>query len=279
MLDPVGNTLFEGQAGPANWASTPHKTLVGSLQQATAGAPKADAVCACFAGLLTPDDKKRAEIELSVLYPGAKVEARPDYHAALAACPDGTDCCVIAGTGSTVFSWQGDDVVKSGGGGYLLGDRGSAFRYGRAVVQRFFEQPTEVSERILSAIEANFGTRDVSAVVAEVYRRSSPPAFLATFATTLAEEAEAGEAYAKSLIAEESRELAAIVARHIASFASDSDSPCIVLAGGLWQSHPTYRPAFESALAQALEPRCPRISLLETPAVVGAARLARRLIP
>lgn len=278
MLDPGGNTLFEGQSGPANWASTPQKTLVGNLRQATAGAPRAEAVCACFAGLLTPDDKKRAEIELSVLFPGAKIEARPDYHAALAACPDGTDCCVIAGTGSTVFSWRGAEVVKSGGGGYLLGDRGSAFRYGRAVVQRFFEQPNDVSERVLSAIEANFGTRDVSAVVAEVYRRSSPPAFLATFATTLAEEAEAGEGYAQSLIAEESRELASIVAKHLDQFAPGSDSPYIVLAGGLWQSHASYRPAFESALAGALEPRSPRVSLLETPAVVGAARLARRLI-
>lgn len=279
MLDPRGNTLFEGQAGPANWASTPQKTLVGSLQQATSDAPKADAVCACFAGLLTPDDKKRAEIELSVLFPGAKVEARPDYHAALAACPDGTDCCVIAGTGSTVFSWQGDEVVKSGGGGYLLGDRGSAFRYGRAVVQRFFEMPGEVSERVLSAIEFNFGTRDVSAVVAAVYRRSSPPAFLATFATTLGEEADGGESYAESLIAEESAALAAIVAKHLDLYAPDSSLPSIVLAGGLWHSHPRYRPAFETALAQALEPRNPRISSLETPAVVGAARLARRLIP
>ncbi len=279
MLDPVGNTLFEGQAGPANWASTPQKTLVGSLLQATAGAPKADAVCACFAGLLTPDDKKRAEIELSVLFPGARVEARPDYHAALAACPEGTDCCVIAGTGSTVFSWQGDEVVKSGGGGYLLGDRGSAFRYGRAVVQRFFERPTDVSERVLATIESNFGTRDVSSVVAEVYRRSSPPAFLATFAATLAEEADAGEEYARSLIAEESSELASIVARHLDAFAPASTEPKVVLAGGLWQSHGRYRLAFEFALAQAVSPRVPHVSLLDTPAVVGAARLARRLIP
>lgn len=284
--DERGESRYEGQSGPANWASTPREELRRHLREATRGFPRPDAVCGCFAGLLTDQDRRACEQELESLFPGARVEARPDTHAALAACPDFVDACVIAGTGSAVFSWAGapfgDRVVRSGGGGYLLGDHGSGFRYGLAVVKEFFTtQGDRADERLRRRVAKVFGSTEPDAMAATLYRQPSPAAFLAQFATDLALEARRGEAYALATIEEETQRLAATVGQHLSRHArSDAATPYrVFVTGGLWKSDPIYLHRFTETTTALLAPRILLIENLETPAVEGAARLAQRLCP
>ena len=98
-----GAILHQGQAGPANLANTPPGRLQNHLYRATENSPAPDFVCGCFAGLLTADDRSRANDILARTFPSAKVRSEPDYYAALMASED-ADVCVVAGTGSVVCS-------------------------------------------------------------------------------------------------------------------------------------------------------------------------------
>src|SRR5205807_213868 len=146
-----GNTVFRGEAGPANLSTTPNDQLQANLRKALHNAPQPNFACACFAGLATEDDRQRATIILAELFPKARLRIERDYPAAFVASPDGTDVCVIAGTGSLVCSRIASEseiqnpkskiqnFQKSGGNGYVLGDDGSAFQYGRALLRHHID--------------------------------------------------------------------------------------------------------------------------------------------
>ncbi|MCW5942335.1 MAG: hypothetical protein KIS66_08895 [Fimbriimonadaceae bacterium] len=279
VMDEAGRPLFEGGSGPANWASTPHRELLAHLRAATTGIPAVQAVAACFAGLMTPQNKASAERALKRLYPGAKVVARPDYWAVLAACPAGTDACVIAGTGSTVFSWKGDGVARSGGGGYILGDFGSAYRYGLEVVRRYYHRgASSISEASVAAIAKCFGSSEPSEVISALYAQPSPAACLATLADRVAFDADLGHAYARDALERETGRLVETVFAHLDAHVEKKTEYAVTAAGGLWRAHPIFLSRFRQRLFDRMSPSVALVTVLERPAVEGAVALARRLV-
>lgn len=279
VVNDAGKTLHEGCSGPANWASTPHRELMSHLRAATEGIPPVRAVAACFAGLMTPQNKVSAERALRRLYPGAKVVARPDYWAVLAACPPGTDACVIAGTGSTVFSWKGDGVARSGGGGYILGDFGSAYRYGLEVVRRFYHRGAgSISEASVAAIRDCFGSSEPSEVISTLYAQPSPAACLATLADRVAYDADLGHVYAREALERETGRLVETVVAHLAAHVEVRTEYAVSVAGGLWRAHPIFLSRFRQRLFDRMAPSVALVSVLERPAVEGAVALARNLV-
>jgi N-acetylglucosamine kinase-like BadF-type ATPase len=91
-------------------------------------------------------------------------------------------------------------LIVSGGLGYLIGDRGSGFRYGQALVEYALSQhwDSTTHERVRLAFETEFGTTDRGAVLRLVYASASPAALLARFAEILGDCADAGEPWALS---------------------------------------------------------------------------------
>lgn len=277
-VDSAGATVHTGQAGPANLASTPPKRLETNVLKTLEGCPSPDFVAGCFAGLLTEDDRKRAVELLSWAAPKAKVVAEPDYVAALLACDDGTDICLIAGTGSLICSRYDGNVVKSGGGGYLLGDFGSACQYGRAALAHFLVVGAQgLTDWARSAIEKQFLSLNENEVLAALYRGGAPAARLAKLAPIIARDAAGGEPYALQALREQSAQLAAILRVHADRYHTKKKGLHLCLAGGLWEASPIFQQNLEAAVCAALAAYEPVFSRLSRPPVQGAVRLAQQL--
>ncbi len=276
-LDQNGQVIHQGQAGSANLVSTPERRLRSNLLQATRECPGADYVCGCFAGLLTENDRHRAESYLSAIFPSAKVHAEPDYAAAYCASEAATDICVIAGTGSLVCSRIDGKMVKSGGRGYILGDEGSGFQFGRDALKEYFQNPGEASESMKEALFKQFDSLEEPAIVSRLYQSASPPSCLAKLAKPLGQDAKEGRAYALDAIERQMELLTEVVMSHIGRYFPTQTTLVITLAGGVWQNAPQFRDSF----SRKLQEKMPRMNLdvhrIVKPPVYGAVMLAKEM--
>lgn len=267
--------LFQGQSGPANILSTPRGRLRTNLRSAVDGCPPADVVCGCFAGLLTDTDRSLARSLLLELFPDATIRCEPDYVAALLACPEGTDVCVISGTGSVICSLEGGAIRKSGGRGFLLGNPGSAYAFGRDAIRCYLQKGEgAVGGHLLRELDRRFDSRSENDVVAAVHRSGTPAAVLARFASPWGRDAAEGNLCAIESVRKGTGRLARQTAEHIARFVPGAGTVRICLAGGLWSGPSIYRECFEEALAAAIAPREAVVAKIEQPPVRGAVRLA-----
>lgn len=274
-LNDEGQIVHQAQSGSANLASTPTFRLRQNLAHAMRGCPTPDAICACFAGLLTEEDRIRALELLHEVFPGVNTRAEPDYTAAFFACAEGVDLCVISGTGSLVCSEQGGKMAKSGGRGYILGDEGSAFQYGRDALLAYFANPEGASPPLKKCIVDVFDVEDEPSIVSRLYRSPSPQAALAKLAKPLASDARAGVEYAVTSIDRHSRALARVVLGHASAFMPWKKKLEVCLSGGLWKTSIVFVEGLERALGGSdLEIHLERI---KTPPVFGAVRLAKEM--
>ncbi len=273
-IDEADKALFSGQSGPANLASTPAKILERNLDRALEECPPPDMVCGCFAGLMTERDRERAVSILGTRFPSARIRAEADYAAAYMASEPGVHACISAGTGSVIVSRIGGAFVKAGGRGHLLGDYGSAFRFGQAAARRFIDAGASGSSPgLLEAIRDRFETLDESSVVAKVYRAVSPTASLARLAPAFAADAEAGEPYALEELSAQMRKLAEEVSVHMRRHFNTDTHWRLGLAGGVWEMSKVFQECFEERIASCH----PSIELVrsKTASIRGAARLAK----
>jgi len=272
-----GDILHQGQSGPANLANTPTGRLFSHIRRASESQSNPDFVCGCFAGLLTEEDRIRAKDILKSVFPAAAVRTEPDYFAALRAS-EGADMCVIAGTGSVVCSHVDGKLAKSGGRGYLLGDVGSAFQFGRSALLHFLEVgPNRISPELAHAIEQKFGSLNENEVLARLYRGGLPAAQLAKLAGAFAKDAKANAPYALSTLESQMNSLVSVTQKHIDTFHSVRRSLSVCLAGGLWEGSSIFRNAFIEKLRPMYPEREITISRISRPPVYGAVELAKEL--
>jgi N-acetylglucosamine kinase-like BadF-type ATPase len=190
----------------------------------------------------------------------------------------GTDVCVIAGTGSLVCSRVGGAIVKSGGRGYLLGDEGSAFQYGRDALTAFLDDQDSVGALVVETIERSFRTREPRAVISHDYLGGSPQAPVARLAKGLVQDAKHGRGYALASIQKNATALAKVVVGHVAKYKLGLDGKVRVsLAGGLWQGTGLIRDALATGLAELDPYREYELTRIQRAPVQGAVDLAREM--
>ena len=275
-VDERGEVVFRGQSGAANLLATPAGTIERNLRRATAGCPAASFVFGAFAGLVGEDERRRALSLLGNLFPGARIEAEPDYAAAHAAAPEGTGLTVLAGTGSLVCGRDADGrLVKTGGWGYLLGDHGSGYRYGHAALVRYLRRPHEGPLEI--AVENLFGSAEIPSVVSAVYGATAPQSLIARLLPAFAADLDAGEAYAQDALRRETGELAEWVRLHAARYPLGGDTLRIALAGGVWKASLRFEAALRERLQETFADRPVEIERVVRPPVQGAVALALRI--
>lgn len=233
-------------------------------------------MCGCFAGLLTSIDRERAVTLLRSEIPDATVRAEPDYAAAFTACPEGTHICVIAGTGSLVCSKEGDRFIKSGGRGYVMGDYGSAFRYGRELLRYHLEEQT--LDKIAKDLEDVFSVSDEPGVIARLYRSGAIASKLGKLARGFANAAQAGEPSALDFLREETIRLAQQVVTHAERYLGEKRELKVCLAGGLWKISPIFEREFEGRLKEISGGRTIMITRIKRAPVEGAIILAQGLL-
>lgn len=274
-LNEESEPVFLAQGGSANLTSTPEATLIRSLSRALENLPPPDYVCACFAGLQMSDQIPRAEQLLRKYIGDAPLRVEPDYAAALRACPEKTTVCVISGTGSIVCSrLQDNTLVRSGGGGYLLGDEGSGFRYGRAAILSYLRTPEASSDVLKDTLEKLFSTLDPQEITRRTYESMSPAALIAGAASALIKDAEHGISYAVETVKSETAQIAETVSTHIRKFHISEPQPLIGLAGSVWKKR-VIRESFQRTLSELVpNVECARS---EFPPAKGAALLAMEM--
>jgi N-acetylglucosamine kinase-like BadF-type ATPase len=274
VLNEAGETVFLGHGGAANVASTPDPTIRRSLRRALNEHPPIDAVCACFAGLVSKELREYASELLEWLLPGVPARLEPDYAAALTASPEGTHCVLIAGTGSCICSRVNGEFVRTGGGGYLLGDECSGYQFGRAALREFIRRPDSISEDMRTLLTKKFDSTDPGTVLTMIYNTEVPATLIASFAAPFFGDAEKGKTYALETIYEQTKLLAELVSQHLQTHHPGVKEPGISLAGRVWK-HKISRHAF----AESMGGLGYKVNLLrsQVPPVRGAALLAMEM--
>ncbi|HEY3781275.1 MAG TPA: BadF/BadG/BcrA/BcrD ATPase family protein [Fimbriimonadaceae bacterium] len=271
--DENDEVLFRGNSGAANLTSTPDDLLRNHIKSALRNSPVPSHVCGCFAGLITPDDGERAANILKGIFPNSAIRVEPDYCAALAACPNGTDICVIAGTGSLVCSRPKSNVFKSGGRGYLLGDYGSAFRYGREFLQHHLD--SEDIQQLAAILNPLFGSTDEALLLSAIYRGGPPAPRLAKLAAQFAQDVTSQEPYALDFLLNETQRLSSVVISHAEQHFPLLKETNVCLAGGLWKISPIYESELEIRLKELSGGRQINIHRIKRAPVMGAVILAK----
>ncbi len=269
----LGRVVHLGTGGPGNPVMAGAETILASYHAALADCPAAGRVVACVSG--TSQWAQRAQIErlLTAHFPAARIRVLPDYAGCLSAAPDGTDVCVVAGTGSVVCSLAADDSYRvTGGRGWILGDHGSAARLGRAALEHFVTEPERASAAFADAVGHVFGGSDPQAIMDAVYAAPNAAPLLARAAPLLTAAAEAQLSWAVTLLRQEMTALAATTVRHVDQHVPAASEIRVALSGGVWASH-----AAQAAFTEALEHAASRaVAVARSPrdALDGAVLLA-----
>ena len=276
-VDETGKILFQGQSGAANLVSTPEGRLRRNLGNASNGCPVPDFVCGCFAGLINDNVRSRGLTILQDTFPETtSFRAEPDYTAALFAAED-ADICVIAGTGSLICSREAGRIVKSGGRGYILGDEGSGFSFGRDVLMTYLKDPNMISNSALRSIQEVFGSTEETAIVTGVYKAPSPATILARLVKALGHDAAEGRPYAVHSVKNHTSQLADLFVAHVQEHHPLATQLTVSLSGGVWKAAAIFKETFRDVIKEALPNVEFDIRRLTKPPLYGAVELAKEM--
>ena len=274
-IDENGKVLHSGSSGAANLVSTPDQRLRRNLARAIEGCPQPDSVCGCFAGLVNQDLRNFAISVLRDFFPNAQLTAEPDYAAAFFASDPGTQVCVIAGTGSLVCSFDGKHMYKSGGRGYLLGDEGSGYQFGRDALIHYLNDPSLASPALRAVILDVLKTDQESEIIPLIYKSAPPSTLIAKLAKGLAKDANESKAYALSSIEQHTGALARVTARHIRAHVPGTTVK-VSLAGGIWKASTNFMALFRDVLQDELSETEVDVRRISRPPLQGAVALAQQ---
>jgi N-acetylglucosamine kinase-like BadF-type ATPase len=285
VLDAEGNMVGRGVAGASNPLRVGMEAAFTELAQAAAEAlagarlkpQQIDAVCAGLAGAGRRSVIRSAIVFLAHEFPDALTHVTTDCEVALeAAVGSGTGVVIIAGTGSVSLGRKANgEMARAGGFGRTIGDDGSAYEIGRravACVARSRDQDaplTTLNDIILSTLNC-LGWDDLAERIAKDPDGVFPRLFPAVAAAAGMEDNVAREIlYAAAL---DLSTMALTVIRRLGML--ETEFP-LVKCGGVFGASRLLDEMFYAIIASAASQA--RISRLEIPAVVGAARLAARL--
>src|SRR5690349_21595237 len=246
-----GAVVYEGSGGPGNPLTADSDAVRASYRTALAGCPVPARVAACVSGTRGQAQREQIAGLLAGRFPGADIQVVPDYVGVFLAAPDGTQACVVAGTGSVVCSRTADGGYRvSGGYGWILGDHGSAARLGRAALEHIVTHPGAVSSSFAAAIGEIFGDSDWRSVVRAVQTARNPAPMLARAAPLLTGAAQMRQRWATEQLDAEMTALAATTARHVEQHIRGAAEVRVALCGGVWASD-IARSSLTSAMARA----------------------------
>jgi len=138
-----GRVTRDEVAGSANVQNVDRATAAGNVEQlmSALGGLDADEVYVGAGGIDTKEDAANLRKLISPHAPRASVEIVHDTRLILAAAGQDVGIALIAGTGSAVWGTnQAGEEARSGGWGYLLGDEGSGYWFGREAVRHSLRQ-------------------------------------------------------------------------------------------------------------------------------------------
>jgi N-acetylglucosamine kinase-like BadF-type ATPase len=231
-------------------------------------------------GLSIPGRRENLSLELSARFPSAQTHISNDALIALWGGLGGREgVAVLAGTGSIALARSGDGREgRAGGWGYLLGDEGSGYWFGRqaiAVLLRVMEgRDARGALSDLVRVALGRGVHGVPDVIAWVNSGDGQVTRLANLAPLVAKAADAGDPRAADVLCRGAHALAAITAAAVRQVwpGNPPDPLHVACCGGVWAAGPRLGEPFAAALGDLLPSSRPTPPLL--PPVGGAVLLA-----
>ena len=285
IVNADGRIVGEGRGGPSNPLRCGFDASFQSLAAAAAEALKTaglhtnsiTAVCAGLAGAGRRNVVRRVLVFLAQEFPQAVAQVTTDFEIALeAAAGLGPGVVLVAGTGSVAYgrNTQGE-TARAGGYGPWVGDEGSAFEIGRlavAAVARARDQAGSIT-LLAEMIPAALDCPDWDDLTQQIMK--NPDAIFPALFPVVAEAADLEDSTAKEILFTSAiglGNLAMIVVRRLGM--KGQEFP-LVKCGGVFGHSQTLDALLDSVIVSgALRAK---ISRLEIPPAVGAARIAARL--
>lgn len=165
---------------------------------------------------------------------------------------------LIAGTGSVAFARVANGrTARFGGWGFMVGDDGSGYAIGRDAIRCALNelecQPEEgvatPYSSLTSQVAERLRARSVADVTTAIYSADDSRAVVASLATCVIDEAEAGDRRACMILDNAARELAQLVER-AGRFLQAPQPISIAMAGGVLIGSPYLRTALLNELAR-----------------------------
>lgn len=148
-------------------------------------------------GCSSPDRRELVSNALSKLFKNAFISVELDLlGSAYATCGNRKGYVATLGTGSDFTFYNGEDITPSKQGvGYVLGDEGSGVWFGKRLITDFLyrQMPPELAESFVAKYRV---TKDI--VLKNVYQKSMPNTYIASFVPFLSEHMEHG--YVETLL-------------------------------------------------------------------------------
>ena len=219
-----------------------------------------------FAGISGSSIYRNAEILKNAIQSrvvGASVIVKPDIFNVINSCR-GVDKCVavICGTGSCAFAYDGEELRRFGGWGYLFGDVGSGYEIGKEVLRRCFAYNDGIGEPSLvtELAEKRIGGRAIEKLHSFY---SGARDTVAAFAPVAFEAARAGDVFAQQIIDKNMNDLAELI------LAADNGSDTVIISGGLTYNRDIIEPILKKRLPQKTD-----LIFTTLPQIYGAALAA-----
>ena len=217
------------------------------------------------AGALSSNAAAKMTAALAPRHAGVAVES-DIVNVIFSARRPGKCVAAIAGTGSAVFGYDGNALVRAGGWGYLLDTAGGGFDIGRDVLRLCLEadeRPEGTPLPLVIAAEERLGGRAIDHLD-DIY--SGGPSFVASFARDAFERARRGDDLARRIV----RKAAARLAELALAVRGRCDCGDVLIAsGGLLKSRDVLLPMLDEALGGRL-----RVEAPDLPPIFGACRRA-----
>lgn len=284
VMDGEGRVLGRGQAGSTNWNSVGVENAQANLRTAagmalkSAGLPASNlaAICIGASGVDRPEDRTRMQGWLRRLAPQAATAIHNDAVVALSAGTGGDvyGLVLISGTGMIVYGF--DRVGRSrraGGTGALLGDEGSGYAIGSAILSAVLwaADGRGPETALTQAVLDQLGLAQPSDLIPWTYTDTAWERF-ASLAPQAIRCAQEGDPVALAILERAAQGLAVAVQAVAVGLAMGDAFP-LVMAGGL------LRPGFYAQMVQShLVAVAPHIEIIhpQVEPAVGAGLLALR---
>ena len=229
LCDSEGSVLGVGYGGRSNYHDTGVPKAVASLKRSFEGAlarskmtKHSGSLEACFglAGLDSPKDMETMSRAIRSMALGPSPRKNDlvvnDWRTAVAgAFIDDPGVALIAGTGCVAAAQcdRGRKVVRVGGWGHIVDDRGSAYDIGREALYAAFRDYDGRGPKtmILQLIMRRLKVREPQGIIARVYAERMSVPDIASLSAIVSEAADRGDAVALKILGERARILGELV--------------------------------------------------------------------
>lgn len=273
LFTPAGEVLARVVKGGSNPNSVGQegatRVLKSGIDELLGGTGQIGGIFAGVAGCGAPEAERLVREFLKKQYPAYKSQVASDIHNIIGLTEHSSRCiAAIVGTGSAVFGWDGSELHRVGGWGYLLDKAGSGYDMGRDAIAYTLECESGVLPYtpLARLVEERAGGV-LSARLSEIYGGGTGP--IAAYSREVFRALELGDGAARAIVLRGADRLAELI-NHVHKTYEVGD--VAVVSGGIAINEPALGDMIRERLDGGIE-----LVITPTPPIFGAMRKASEL--